>query len=106
MNDAEFDEIEIRVTPPNLVYSANDASRWFGSGILDKPIGDFFTGTFNRNLGARFAANSTGSIRVVVNDHIIPELEEYALIFDLFALGFVLFRRHWQKKRQSATATS
>lgn len=45
MNDANDDEMGIRVTPPNLVYFANDASRWFGSGILDKPIGDFAIGS-------------------------------------------------------------
>ena len=42
----------------------------------------------------------TGSIRLVVNSQIIPEPEEYALVFGLFALGFVLFhRRIMQKKR-------
>ena len=43
MNDADFDEIGIRGTQGNnLVYTTNDIFRWFGAGIMDKPIGDFF----------------------------------------------------------------
>ena len=43
-------------------------------------------------------------VGVVVNGVLIFELEECALEFGLFALGFVFFphRRHWQKKRQQA----
>ena len=33
---------------------------------------------------------------------VIPEPEEYALVFGLFALGFVVVRRQLQKKRQAA----
>ena len=37
---------------------------------------------------------------------IITEPEEYALVFGLFALGFVFFhRRQMQKKRQQALAS-
>ena len=44
MNDADVDEIGIRITPPNLAYTNNGQySRWFGTGILNKPIGDFLS---------------------------------------------------------------
>ena len=47
------------------------------------------------------------SIQLVVHIQIIPEPEEYDLIFGLFALGFVLCRRHFQKKqRQQAQAAT
>ena len=52
-----------------------------------------------------FAANATGSICLVVNSQIIPEPEEYALVFGLFALGFVfVHRRRMQNKCQSVAA--
>ena len=47
MNEGEgtgqyyYDELGIRVTSPNLVYSSNSVTRWFGSGLLNKPITDF-----------------------------------------------------------------
>ena len=42
MNDtANYDEIGIRITPPNLVYSSNNVFQLIGSGIMDKPISDF-----------------------------------------------------------------
>ena len=97
-DSGEADDIGIRVSGSSLSYSTGNSSAWAGSGIINKPIGDFFTGTFNRSLGARFAANSEGSVRVVVNSQIIPEPEEYALIFGLFALGFVILRRHFSKR--------
>ena len=102
------DSLGIRVSGSNLGYSSGDTSAWVGAGILNKPIGDFFAGTFN-NLNPRplFAANSSGSVRVVINNQVIPEPEEYALVFALFALGFVFFHRHRQKKqRQQAQAAT
>ncbi len=100
------DDMGIRVSGSNFSYSSSVSSSWTGSGILNKPIGDFFTGTFNNNqpLAPRFASTS-GQVRIVVNNQIIPEPEEYALIFGLFALGFVFFHR-WQKKKRQAAATS
>ena len=100
----------IRVSGSNLSYSSGDTSAWVGAGILNKPIGDFFAGTFDNfvsgsNWDPRFAAQSNGSLRVVFNTQVIPEPQEYALVFGLFALGFVFFRRHFQKKRRQA-ATS
>ena len=110
------DELGIRVTTSAFRYDASGTSAWSGAGILAKPFSDFYSGTsdgtfsFN-NLGTtavggpRFAAASDGS--VVVRFHrgtVIPEPEEYALAFGLFALGFVIVRRHWQKKKQAAVA--
>ena len=100
----------IRVSGTALSYSSGDTSSWVGAGILNKPIGDFFTGTYNNRSvssspGPRFAALSNGSVRVIVNSQVIPEPEEYALVFGLFALGFVFFhRRQMQKKKQRQQA--
>ena len=89
-------------------YSASQSSAWTGAGIINKPIGDFFAGTFNNSTLSRaiFAAASDGSMQVRINSQVIPEPEEYALVFGLFALAFVIIRRHFQKRRQQATTTS
>ena len=101
------DDMGIRVSGSNLSYSSGNSSAWVGAGIINKPIGDFFTGsTYNNSLGPTFAANSAGSVRVVVNSAVIPEPEEYALVFGLFALGFVFFRRHFQQKKRQAQAVT
>ena len=102
-DDGSSDAMGIRVSGSALSYFTGNSSAWTGAGILNKPIGDFFTGTFdNRTTSfiptARFVANSNGSVRVVVHRAIIPEPKEYALVFALFALGFVIIRRHCQKK--------
>ena len=113
------DELGIRVSGSSFTYNAGGTSTWTGAGILAKPFSDFYSGdtdgtafSFN-NLGAgatggpRFAAGSDGSI--VVRFHrgtVIPEPQEYALAFGLFALGFVIVRRHWQKKKQAAAAAA
>ncbi len=94
-------------TDMSLSYAQNEASSWSGAGIINKPIGDFFAGTFNNYgsgilSGPHFAAASDGSVRIVVNRQVIPEPKEYALVFGLFALGFVILRRHFQKKRQAS----
>ena len=99
----------IRIQAPNLLYGSGEASSWVGAGVINKPIGDFFTGTFHNWGGVpRFAGSSDGSLRIVVNSQIIPEPEEYALVFGLFALGFVFFHRRMmqKKKRQQAAPTS
>ena len=108
MRDASNqDTLGIRVAGSNLSFTNGQTSSWTGAGLINKPIGDFFAGTFNNRVsnGPDFAADATGSIRLVVNSQIIPEPEEYALVFGLFALGFVVVRRYFQKKRQQA-ATS
>ena len=109
MDDAATtDSMGIR-TSSSFSYSSGQTSAWVGSGILNKPIGDFFAGNYALHSSSRpeFAANNSGSVQVRVNSQIIPEPEEYALIFGLFALAFVLCRRHFQKKqRQAQTATT
>ena len=107
MAEATRDIMGIRVSGSVLSYSIGDSSAWVGSGIINKPIGDFFAGTFNNvgdgnSGGPWFAANNNGSLQVIVNSQIIPEPEEYALVFGLFALGFVVVRRYFQKKRQAS----
>ena len=104
-----LDVLGIRVAGSNLSFTNAQTSSWVGAGILNKPIGDFFAGTFNNRVsnGPDFVADATGSIRLVVNSQVIPEPEEYAFIFGLFALGFVFFhRRMMQKKRCQPAATS
>ena len=91
------DDLGIRVSGSALSYSSGDSSAWVGSGLVNKPISDFFAGTYN-SQGPFFT--SLSGMRVVVNSQVIPEPEEYALIFGLFALGFVILRRHRQKKRR------
>ena len=98
-NDGNQDRLGIRVSGSSLSYSQNESSAWVGAGILNKPIGDFHTGTFNRGRSfPTFAAANTGSIRVTVNSQVIPEPQEYALIFGLFALAFVFFHRRFLQK--------
>ena len=105
-NDGNNDRLGIRVSGSDLSYSSEQSSAWVGAGILNKPIGDFHTGNFNRGRSfVTFAAANTGSIRVVVNSQVIPEPEEYAFVFGLFALGFVFFHRHRQKKKRQAAAS-
>ena len=102
-NSSSGDELGIRVSGSNnLNYSSGDTSVWTGAGLINKPIGDFHAGTLNNNaLGSpRF-----GSVRVIVNNQVIPEPEEYALIFSLFALGFVFFHRRITQKKKRQTAS-
>ncbi len=105
MNDVTAaDNIGIRVSSTfNYGSYSGQASSWVGSGLLEKPIGDFFI----KNVGAwatlepNFARDG---VTLRIHSGIIPEPEEYALVFGLFALGFVFFHRRWQRKRrQSAT---
>ena len=114
------DELGIRVSGSNFGYALNDVSSWSGAGLVAKPLSDFYSGAtdgtfvFN-NFGAStlaasgpfFAANSQGS--VVLRFHrgtVIPEPQEYALVFGLFALGFVIVRRYWRRGRRSVAASA
>ncbi len=101
------DGLGIRNQPPNLLYGSGEAFSWVGAGLIDKPIGDFFAGTFNDHRdggGAVHFTSGISQIRITVNSQVIPEPEEYALVFALFALAFVFFRRHFQKKRQTTAS--
>ena len=102
------DQIGIRVNS-NFNYGSysGQASSWTGSGLLiNKPVGDFVTGNVNNwfALTPNFSGYGT-SVTLRFHSTIIPEPEEYALVFGLFALGFVIFHRHRQKKRQQAAAS-
>ena len=85
----------------NLAYGTNrPAVNWFGAGLIQQPIGDFRSrDPYIRNKGnilGYFAANALGEgLRIRVHSSTVPEPEEYALIFGLFALGFVILRRHF-----------
>ena len=101
------DNIGIRVNSNHNYGSyTGQASSWTGSGLLiNKPISDFVTGNVNNWAGLN--PNFAGSgVTLRFHSAIIPEPEEYALVFALFALGFVILRRHLQKKqhRQQAAA--
>ena len=114
------DDLGVRVDGGAFSYQSGAYSSWSGAGLLNKPFSEFETGstdgtfTFNNfytaqtplAAGPLFAAGNNGSVQVRFHrGTIIPEPEEYALIFGLFALGFVILRRYWQRKRQAA-ATS
>ena len=106
-DDTTGDDMGIRASS-SFSYSSGQSSAWTGAGLINKPIGDFFAGTFNNTTLTRalFAAASDGSLQVRVNSQVIPEPQEYALVFGLFALGFVFFHRHRQKKRQQRQAAA
>ncbi len=112
------DAIGLRMPGTNsFSYMLNVASSWRGQGTLPYPIGDFTipTGTnffYNGFDGPRWADDANSGIpaqstfRVFVSGRpgsFVPEPEQYALVFGLFALGFVFFhRRIMQKKRQAS----
>ena len=99
MNDAAQDEIGIRHTGgSNLWYTNSQSFRWFGTGVLDKPISDFETSVAFRSQGVQPYFISTGDVGIWLYHNVIPEPAEYALVFGLFALAFVIFRRRFQKK--------
>ena len=106
------DDIGIRVSGGSFRYDAGATSAWSGAGILAKPISDFeiVSGAFPNRAGAigvegpLFAANNSGSVRIRLHHGtIIPEPEEYALLFGLFALGFVFFHRRMMQKKRPAS---
>ena len=104
MNDVSVaDNIGIRVSSShNYGLFVGQPSSWVGSGVLNKPIGDFFIKNVGTYVGTE--SNFAGGVTMRIHSGIIPEPEEYALVFGLFALGFVIIRRHFQKKRQQAAA--
>ena len=89
----------------NLGYTTNDVFRWVGTGILDKPISDFrLRDSFiisNQTSPTRpFFASRDGGISLTFHSRAIPEPAEYALVFGLFALAFVIFSRQFKRNRQ------
>ena len=123
-NNHPTDTLGIRVSgTTSLSYTNGVAVSWTGQGTLPYPIGDFsltadgeyFYGAPAFALGyvnGGIGSPTSFDLRVVVSGApaslIVPEPEEYALIFGLFALGFVILHRHFQKmqkkqRRQAAT---
>ena len=113
------DFVGIRVSgATRLSYTNQSPVSWTGMGILPYSItnlqttasGEYF---YNYSSGPDFAAaGSTGNpsasgFRMVVSSTpVIPEPQEYALVFALFALAFVIIHRHRQKKQQRQATTS
>ena len=96
-------DLGIRVNQYYL-YSAPETVSWRGSGILTNfNMSRFNPGIYQSSSHPRF---SSQALRLTVNSRAIPEPKEYALVFALFALGFVFFHRHWQRKRRQQTPTS
>ena len=85
----------------NLTYGTNrPAVNWVGAGLIDKSISDFLSrDPYIRNkanaLGYFGASGLGNGLRIRVHSSTVPEPEEYALVFGLFALGFVIFRRRF-----------
>ena len=112
-----WDDIGPRVSS-TLNYRDNVNTRraltWMGAGIMtNKPISHFNITTPGNFIGTRghSAQGQLGgfpgvddTLRIRIYGSPIPEPEEYALVFGLFALGFVLVRRHFQKKQQRQQA--
>ena len=109
MNAAAQDEIGIRGTAGggNLVYTNGQSTSWFGTGIMDKPIDDFLGGlpdhddaSFGKISAAApyFVARGGQGVPIKFHRRVIPEPAEYALVFGLFALAFMIVRRRFQKR--------
>ena len=100
------DSIGIRVSS-TFDYGSyfGQASSWTGSGLLNKPIGDFQIKNVNNWAGLNPNFASSG-VTLRIHSAVIPEPQEYALIFALFALAFVVVRRHFQKKKRQVQATT
>ena len=118
LQDDSWDRFGPRVSSA-LPYNNSDAISWTGAGVLTNvPISVFATRDpyiRARKAGAAgsFYGGSAGQqnqvangLRWRVHTTVIPEPQEYALVFALFALGFVFFRRHWRRKQRPQAATS
>ncbi len=116
-----WDDIGPRVSGSNLNYGTGQPNvNWIGAATMAKPIGHFhltpftsqntYTGNRPGNGVLRSWTDYTqnNGLRIRVHGAVIPEPKEYALVFGLFALGFVFFHRHRRKMQQQRqqTATS
>ena len=120
VNSAGLDSVGIRVSGSSAIsYNTNAPVSWRGRGILPYSItnltttaaGEYFynagSGPYFAAVGTRGTPSSSGFRVAVSTTPVVPEPEEYALVFGLFALGFVILRRYFQKKhRQQAAPTS
>ena len=112
-NNASSDALGIRVSgTTSLSYTNGVAVSWSGQGTLPYPIGDFsltadgeyFYGGppfVDGYVNGSVNIPTSFGLRVVVSSApaslIIPEPEEYALVFALFALGFVILHRRMRR---------
>ncbi len=112
-----WDDIGPR-TSSQLTYGSSPRTvTWIGAAIMtNKPIAHFHLttpGSYNGNrtpaagsiLGS-WTGPQANNLRIRVYGSAIPEPEEYALVFGLFALGFVFFHRRMMQKKRKAAATS
>ncbi len=118
VNNTGWDDIGPRVAgTSDLNYGTGPKGvNWIGAATMAKPIGHFHIttpGSYNGNRPGNGVLRSWTShlqnqgLRIRVHGAVIPEPEEYALVFGLFALGFVFFhRRKMQHKRRQQAATS
>ncbi len=112
-----WDDIGPRVSSQLTYGSSAVGVTWIGAAIMtNKPIAHFHLttpGSYNGNrapaaggLLGSWTGPQANNLRIRVHS-MIPEPEEYALVFGLFALGFVFFhRRMMQKKRKAAAIGS
>ena len=113
-----IDIMDIRVNGSNLGYSSGDAISWNGQGTLPYAItnftvnnpGEYYYGLPFFAASGTVGMPSSGGFRVMVSSApsaLVPEPQEYALVFGLFALGFVIVRRRMiQKRRQQQQAAT
>ena len=118
-NNASSDTLGFRVAgTTSLSYTNGVSVSWSGQGTLPHPVSDFTLTAANEYfygatpfvdgyVNGSINTPTSWGLRVIVSSApraLIPEPREYALVFGLFALGFVLFRhrRQMQKKQQQA----
>ncbi len=118
-----WDDIGPRVSGSNFQYGTGQPNvNWIGAAIMtNKPIAHFHLSDFFATRPEdRYTGNRPGNgvlrswtayqenqgLRIRVHGAVIPEPEEYALVFGLFALGFVFFHRRMMQKKRKAAATS
>ena len=116
MNDADADEIGIRITPPNLVYTNGQRTRWFGSGILNKPIGDFLSSSdrlvvnnpiflsgytewhdYGEGITEQPYFSTIGNV-IKVHSRAIPEPSSIAFVAGLILLFIVVLKNAYEKR--------
>lgn len=102
MNDpGNDDEIGIRgAGGSNLRYTTNDTFRWFGSGIMDKPIDDFHGSFSFLSMGgnAHRPYFARGGVNTVINSRVIPEPEGIAFVAGLILLFIVVLKSAYEKR--------
>ena len=95
------DEMGIRGTPPNnLVFTNGQTSRWIGSGILNKPIGDFYTATDGNiaEFPTRQGTPYFGRVTFGTHSRAIPEPSSFALAALFLAIFLVILKSAYEKR--------